>query len=51
MERISHGYDQEACPPEHLLKPYERDKEWVAQVVKIADTLYSDNQEIPDKEQ
>ena len=51
MERISHGYDQEACPPEHLLKPDERDKEWVAWVVKRAGTLYRDNQEIPDKEE
>ena len=49
MERISHGYDQEACPPEHLLKPDERDKEWVARVVKRAGTLYRDNQEIPEK--
>jgi hypothetical protein len=51
MERISHGYDPEACPLADLFKPDETDNEWVARVVRRAGTLYRDDQELPDREQ
>ena len=51
MERISHGYDPEACPLADLFKPDDMDKQWVARVVRQAGTLYRDEQELPDREQ
>jgi hypothetical protein len=45
MERITHGFDPAECPSESLMDLDERDKEWVACVVKRASALFRDDQE------
>ena len=51
MERVTHGFDPEECPLESLLDLDERDKEWVAYVVKRAGALFRDDQEQADVEE
>ena len=45
MERLNHGFDQTACPLENLMDLDERDKEWVACVIKKVGGLFRDDQE------